>query len=835
MPKSSHLFVWSADPWSTLWLRAVGAVVLGLLLPTAVFANPTVQDQAALKTLSKQFTQAVRPILRRYCVDCHSAADPSGGITLEGFQQPESIFQAVRTWQKVARTQQHQQMPPAELDQPDSHQRQTLISFGHSVAAVLDQVEPFDPGPVVFRRLTRRQYGNSIEDLFGIQFDVAAAVGLPADPTAFGYDSIGSTLEIPPLLMEKYVAAADEVLDRVILNQPTVIAHRFDKLKFQLQGTMPEGPGKDGPIPPATEVDHGTRLFRVNAKVPLPISLTQPGYYRLKIRGWGHKGPKWIQWQPNLGVQLSGTIRKSLSLLGTKQKPSTTSTLLDLPAGEVELSLLFLNAVHGPRWVNNKDRFRLVGLTSLELTGPVSPSGVEADPKAHQRLFSLKLVDANRPEEADKAQPLTARQRAERIIWRLARRAFRRPVSQEEVDRLLRLFDLAQRRNLSFEQSVRLMVKATLISPHFLFRIEGNAESADQFAVDRISDDELATRLSYFLWGTMPDEELLQQAAAGRLSDPNVLRQQVKRMLDSSRENALVDDFAVQWLHLQELETALPSEEFFSDFTARARASMRREVLMFWQNLIRDNRSLLELIDSDYTYTNRDLWKIYQFGSWEDEFHRQSIDKRHHPERGGLLGMGAVLAMTSHVARNSPTRRGKWVLDVMLGDPPPPPPANVEQIDESGDKAQAKSFRELLAIHADESSSCAGCHRKMDPLGFALDNFNPIGRWQRARDGQPIDATGVLPDGRKVRGVVQLKELLMDQKDQFARNLIEQMLIYALGRELSYRDRPTVARILKRLQQNDYRMRELILGVVESYPFQYRRHPDAVLSLTALD
>ncbi len=387
------------------------------------------------------------------------------------------------------------------------------------------------------------------------------------------------------------------------------------------------------------------------------------------------------------------------------------------------------------------------------------------------------------------------------------------------------IYDQAVSRKMNHETAVRYVLKAVLLSPYFLFRIEADATAQ---GAQPVSGHELATRLSYFLWGTMPDAALRAAADAGDLRQPDVLRQQIDRLLsDPKAIETLSFDFAVQWLHLEMLDHALPSEDNFPKFDANARAGMRREVMMFLQHLIRENRPVHELIDSDYTFTGRPLTPIYGFGGYQPEFKQEKIDKNRHPYRGGLLGMGAIHAMNSHVARNMPTRRGNWILGVMLGDPPPPPPANVEQIDEGADKSKAKDFRELLALHADESKTCAGCHRKMDPLGFALDNFNPIGQWENERNGKKIDASSVLPDGRKIEGAVELKKILFEDKDRFVWNLTEQLMIYALGRDVTWGDRPSIARIVAATRADGYRIQTLIRGVVESYPFQYRLPVDA--------
>jgi len=780
--------------------------MLGYAALADEFATPE------LKQTAKQFHEDVLPILDQYCLHCHTTDSPSGNVALDRFDSSRQMFAHVRTWLKMAQTQQDKFMPPQQEEQPTAAERKVLVTWAESLGKHLDEKPPSDPGQVVFRRLNRLQYNNTMRDLLGVDYDVATAVGLPEDPVAFGFNNIGTALEIPPLQLEKYLAAADQMLARAVDTKPQSVTFDIAQADFDLTGEMPEGPGKDGPIPPATEVVDGYRLFRLNSTHHFPLKIERAGTYRLTLAAWGHKGPKWIKWQPDLAISVNGQVRKSISVLGVRESPGEEELTLRLPAGEVDLAIEFVNAEIGPKWAENDHRFRHLGWKSLVVTGPVSPQGIVPSQEAHEKIFIAEPSDKLSPREA-----------ARKILTRFATRAFRRPVEPSEVDRLLTIFDMAQAEGSSFEESVRYALKGVLVSPQFLFRVEQAPRGSEP---QRVSDYELASRLSYFLWNTMPDAELFRLAEENRLHEPEVLREQVARLLADPRSQIFVHDFAEQWLHLDELDHALPSEEFFPEFTSRTRHAMRTEVLMFMDHLVRENRSVIDLLDSDYSFTNRDLVRIYRYGNSQHEFQKSEINKRRNPERGGLLGMGGILAMTSHVSRNSPTRRGKWVLDVIIGDPPAPPPPDVEQIDEGSDKNDAQSFRELLSLHADESSTCAGCHRKMDPLGFALDQFNPIGRFERQRDGQQVNATGVLPGGRELNGIVELKEVLLEQKSQFVRNLTEQMLIYALGRELTFEDRPAVARIVERLEKNDYQMQALIYGIVESYPFQYQRGAD---------
>ena len=794
-------------------------LVFGQLVPasadeTAAFDKTATVD--SVKSLTRhygRFTAEVAPVLEEYCVFCHTSDDPSGSVSLEGMNDPAELLAAFRRWQKIVRTQKNAEMPPADMDQPSAEQRKLLISFGEQLAESLDEAEPFDPGPAIFRRLNRNQYNNTVRDLFGIDYDAAAAVGLPEDQKAFGYDTIAAALDIPPVLMEKYVNAADEILARAVATRPEAQVFEAEKLAIQTEGELPTDHRKGFPVPPPTEKAEGFLKTRLKTVFPLSVDLSESGNYALKVHAWRH-GKK----RPDLTVKVNGMVQRILPIVAIQQKPETVEVPLTLPEGPVEIKVVFSNPYHGKSWEKEK-RFLTLAVDRFELVGPVTRVGVRANPEAHRRLFIRHPDDVTPP-----------RQAASEIIARFGLRAFRRPLTDAEQARFITLFDLAQSREKSFEASVRLMLKAVLLSPHFLFRIEQERDANRPYAVYEVDSYEMASRLSYFLWSSMPDEELFNLAAEGNLNDPKVLQQQVERMLADEKSDSLVEDFFAQWLQLEELDHALPSQENFPEYDAQMKASMRGEVIAMVEHLVREGKPVTDLIDADYSFVDRTLRGFYRMDGHRErgQYKKVTINKKRYPERGGLLGMGAVLSMTSHVGRNSPTMRGNWILSVMLGDPPPPPPANVEQISEDGESGQAaRTFRELLAKHADQSSSCAGCHRKMDPLGYALDNFSPIGRWETKREGHPIDASGVLPDGRTVDGAVELKELLMSQRDRFVQNLTEQMMIYGLGRNLDYYDRPAVARIVQAVKQDNYSMKTLTAEVVQSYPFRHRKNSTA--------
>lgn len=424
------------------------------------------------------------------------------------------------------------------------------------------------------------------------------------------------------------------------------------------------------------------------------------------------------------------------------------------------------------------------------------------------------------------SKDLRAHDAAREILLRFLPRAYRRPIEPGELDRMLVLFDAAQKKGESFEESVRWTLKAVLVSPHFLFRIETDREPKGSNKSYRISDPELASRLSYFLWSSQPDDVLLDLARQGRLSESAELQRQVKRVLADRRAHALTEGFAAQWLQLRKLADARPTTEFFPTFTANLRQAMADEVHAFFDKLREEDRSVLELLDADYTYVNEELARHYGIaGVKGPRMQRVTLTPR--DRRGGLLGMAAVLTLTSHTSRTSPTLRGKWILEAIQGTPPAPPPPDVGKINDDQTRGrEARTFRELLARHA-RQASCAACHQRIDSLGFGLENYDAIGRWRDSGGPQRINAAGELPGGLRFDGPQELKQLLLKRKDRFVRNLTEQMLTCALGRQLEYYDDATVRQITEQLERDNYRFATLVLGIVQSFPFQYRRNADA--------
>jgi len=433
-----------------------------------------------------------------------------------------------------------------------------------------------------------------------------------------------------------------------------------------------------------------------------------------------------------------------------------------------------------------------------------------------------EILEAAKPERifiVKSSFLISKRSAARQIIEHFALRAFRRPIEKDDVEDLLGLYDRAVKRGESHEEGVKLAIKAVLVSPNFLFRIEVNRNTAEPY---RINDHELATRLSYFLWSSMPDDRLLAVAAQKRLHEPKVLQAEVHRMLQSPKAKAFAENFATQWLRVKELKTsAQPDRRRFPEFTTELRDAMYAEPIEFFHSLLREDRSLLEFIDSDYTFVNADLARHYGIEGVEGgQFQRVNLTDRN---RGGLLGMGGVLTLTSYPLRTSPVLRGKWVLEEIIGAPPPPPPPLIKSLPRDDKPKDGLTLRQRLEKHR-EDAACAACHKRMDPIGFGLENFDAIGRWRTEIADQPVDASGEMTTGEKFTGPVELKKILLERRNEFARNLIEKMLAYALGRGLEIYDMPTVRAITKTLAKDGYRTETLVVEIAKSYPFQYRRN-----------
>ena len=746
--------------------------------------------------------QPQKAFVEKYCVGCHNEKSRAGDLSLSQLGA-EEVAAHREVWEKVAWRLRTRSMPPTGLPRPDENGYKAMTS---SLEGALDREAALHKNPGrtdTFRRLNRTEYHNAIRDLFALDVDVSSL--LPSDDSSHGFDNI-TVSELSPTLLERYLSAAQKISRLAI-------------------GTLPRGPGGDTIVLPAdlTQEEHFDELpFGTRGGTAIRYTFPQDGEYEIQLR---------LARDRNEHVEgLSGIHKLELSLDGARVQVYTVNpppsgqdhskvdaelnVRVPVKAGAHELAATFLKKPSAlletdrqPYQAHfNMDRHPRVqpALYSISVTGPYNSKG-PGDTASRQRIFVCRTSD-------DAC--------AKRILLTVARRAWRKPVVDTDIEAPLRFYRDA-RKDIGFENGIEMGLRAVLVSPRFLFRVEQDPESLPAGTAYHLSDTELASRLSFFVWSSIPDDELLDAAAKGTLKQPAVLEKQVRRMLADPRSDALVNNFADQWLYLRNLASASPDARTFPDFDDNLRQAFRRETEMFFESIMREDRSVLDLLRANYTYVNERLAKHYEIPNvYGSRFRRVTFAPNDH--RGGLLSQGSILTVTSYATRTSPVIRGKWVLSNILGTPPPPPPPNVPPLKEIAEHGQAITVRERLAAHRDKPA-CAGCHKLMDPIGFSLENFDAVGKWRSAENGVSVDAAGGLPDGGNFHGLEGLKQALLSRPELFVTTTTEKMMTYALGRGMEPFDGPAVRRIVQDAKGGDYRFSSLVLGIVNSVPFQMRR------------
>jgi hypothetical protein len=721
------------------------------------------------------FTAAVQPFLRRNCVGCHNESLTSGGLNLTQYlaATTANALHDRDRWEQVAQKLRAGEMPPKGMPRPPADQINAVVKWVESSYARIDRDAPSDPGRVTAHRLNRYEYNNTVRDLLGLDLDGSG--DFPVDPYGYGFDNIGDVLSLSPVLTEKYLKAAEHIANIAI---PSA-----EPIKPVMSRYLAERMGQ-------------ARQLHIKAMHEFPAD----GEYTLRSA--------WFQGL-KVGVKLEGRLyldgkeisHHPLSVYTEMDRGFETSGLR-VTAGrhKIEADITYDGVLKDPPY-----------LEYLQVYGPNSPIPIQ-DIAAYRRIF----VCSQHTSEC-----------AQRIIESVARRAYRRSPAKSEIDELVGLVRIAQGRGDSFESGIRLALEAILINPNFLFRIEQDPARAGP--THRIADIELASRLSYFLWSSMPDDELLGLAVQDRLHVPETLHAQIKRMLSDPRSHALVENFGGQWLQFRNLDVLQPDPQKFPGFDADLREAMRTETELFFAAIIREDRSILDFLDGRFTYLNERLAKHYGIpGVKGREFRRIELDGG---QRSGVLTQASVLTVSSYPTRTSPVIRGKWVLENLLDTPPPPPPPDVPPLNEAAIGATL-SMREQLENHR-SNPACAGCHARMDPIGFGLENYDAIGRYRTSEGKFPIDSSGALPGGKSFAGAAELKTILRDDPQVFTRALSEKLLTYALGRGLESYDRAAVATIMDRVQQNGYRFSALVQAIVDSVPFEMRRTGELNLSKAA--
>ena len=750
-------------------------------------------------------------------------------------------------------------MPPADAPRPSPEARLELAGW---LERELDAAAEANPNPgrtEPFHRLNRTEYRNAVRDLLALDVDVSEL--LPADDASYGFDNIAGVLKLSPTLLERYLTAADEVSRLAVGTGSPFVAidwfrvpedrsqeRRLPGLPFGTRGgtAIDYAFPQDGVYEIAAELQRdlneqvplyaedqtleiaidGERvaLFTLPA-VPVPepqaapaadgAAPQEPAISQIAVRLRLSAEERRIRNRIDEGWRVRVPVKA-----GTRRV--TAAFIARTAAVEETPRLPFLRPF--PAGVNIPETRSGAYLRAVEISGPYDPSGVTETP-SRARIFTCRPAAAavgaavqSRSSPAD-PQPATRACAAE-ILTNLARRAYRRPVTAGDVEPLLAFFDDGFAQG-GFDAGIQLALKRLLVSPEFLFRIELDPDGVAPGAAYAVDDVALASRLSFFLWSSIPDDELLAAAERGRLSDPAELERQVHRMLADPRAAAFTTSFAGQWLYLRNLAAAVPVQSYFPDFDDTLRDGLRRETELFFESIVREDRSALDLLRADYTFLNERVAKHYGIANVKGA-HFRRVELPEDSPRRGLLGHGSILTVTSYPDRTSPVVRGKWILENLLGTPPPPPAPNVPPLRATDGQGTIVSMRERLAAHRD-NPNCAGCHALMDPLGFGLENFNAVGQWRTIGDaGEPIDAAGTLPDGTPFASVDELRDALL-ASDAFVTTLTEKLLTYALGRGVEHYDQPAVRKIVRQAAAEDYRFSALVKGVVRSAPFRMRR------------
>jgi hypothetical protein len=741
----------------------------------------------------------------RYCLECHNSDDKAASLDLEAIES-EDVDRHSKAWEAVVRKLVARQMPPARRTRPVEREYDAVVS---SIADALDRgaAEHPDPGRTEsLRRLDRTEYQNAIRDLLALDVDATAL--LPGDASTHGFDNM-TAVDLSPAILERYLTAAQ----------------RISRLAVGSPGRSPGG-DTIRIRPDLTQEEHVEGLpIGTRGGALIPYTFPQDGEYEIRLRLARDRNEhiEGLREPHDLEVILD---RRRMALLTvtppkTEREHQTADERLKarirVTAGPHQIGVAFLkNPFSLPETKRqpyqahyNMHRHPRLSpaLYQVSITGPYHAEG-HGDTPSRRRIF---ICAPREPGEEEAC--------ARRILATLLRRAYRRPVTDADFRKPMEFFREARAEG-DFDAGIEAALGAVLVSPQFLFRIEPDPPGVAPHSVYPVPDVQLASRLSFFLWSSIPDDELLDLAACGELGRPEVIERQVRRMLADPRSRSLVADFAGQWLHLRNLESMTPDLRLFPDFDDNLRQAFRRETELLFEGVLREDHSVLDLLKSDHTYLNERLARHYGIPHVQGSRFRR-VPVGDDSMRGGLLRQGSILTVTSYATRTSPVIRGKWILENLLGTPPPAPPANVPALKDNT-VADSLSVRERLAEHR-RNAACAGCHQLMDPVGFALENFDAVGRWRAVEEGKPIDATGGLPDGSRFEGVTGLEQALLRRPELFVGTLAEKLLAFALGRVVEHSDAPAVRKIVRDARTNDYRFSSLIMGIATSTPFRLRR------------
>ena len=797
-----------------------GPAIVAACIATAGLAWVKAAGQQASSRPAPPSPEAYRQVLTQYCAGCHNSriktSATQSGVVFDDADLTR-IASHPELWEKVLRKLQTRVMPPQGAPRPDENTYHALTAWLESQLDSAAAAHPH-PGRPLLHRLNRAEYANAIRDVLALDINVAAL--LPPDDSAYGFDNIADVLGLSPSLQERYLSAAETISGLAVgdVHAATPVTETFNVRQDLSQNQHVEG------LPLGTM--GGTLIrhtFPVDGSYDVKVRFFRTNFGNL--RGLEHPHPVELA-VDGRRIRIA-TIGGDDDLNAAFEKPTDTADAIDarfavrLPvtAGVHTLTLAFVENLPladttrlQPFLRSSYDTLDWTGRPHLDrvtITGPFDVTG-PGDTPSRRRIFTCT--------PAQKGDLACARQ----ILATLTRRAYRQPVANADLQPVIDFYQQA-RKTGTFESGIEAALQLVLASPKFIFRIEADPANVPASGVYHINDIELASRLSFFLWSSVPDDELLDVAGRGKLRDPAVLEQQVRRMLADAKSEALVSNFAGQWLQLRNLKTLLPNSDEFPDFDDNLRQAFLRETELFFASIIREDRPALDLMTAGDTFVNERLARHYGMrGIYGSQFRRVNVTD---DARRGLLGKGAILAVTSHATRTSPVVRGKWILENVLGTPPAPPPANVPSLKENEAGRVPKTVREQMAEHR-ANPVCASCHKVMDPLGFALENFDAVGAWRTREVGGSIDASGQLADGTAIDGVVTLRQTLMRRPEVFASTLTEKLLTYALGRGLDEHDMPAVRRVVHESARANYRFSSIVLGIVNSAPFEMREQQD---------
>jgi hypothetical protein len=795
--------------------RKSGSLRVALLLGAVVAAGCQPSDE--------ELAARYEGVVRTYCLECHDSAGREAGLSLENVDLTNIAAHAT-VFENVARKLRGRQMPPSGGPRPDAKTTDGFVAYLERRLDDVALAAP-EPGQASIHRLNRTEYGNAVRELLGVEVD--AAEFLPADDEGYGFDNIADVLRVSPSLLEQYLAASAKIAALAVGDPDAAAVTSVYRAPSDLaQASHVEG------LPLGTR---GGLLIRHN--FPLDGEYEFDVFLLRNIVGymtgleWAHELEIAVDGERVFLAQVGGEADNAMSdanmSAAANEIDARLRTRTFVTAGPHDVTVAFLERsaaeTHEPlelhtRNLDLQDMNGLPVVDYVNVRGPFNAVGVGNTP-SRERIFTCRPAD-----EA------TARVCATEILSTLARRAYRRQPTEEDVSQLLGFYDTAAARG-GFDAGIESALRVVLTSPKFLFRDEPDPQGAAPGSLYALDDAALASRLAFFLWSAPPDDELLELAAQGQLSETHLFDEQVTRMLADPRATALVDNFAGQWLFLRNLQSARPDVEEFPDFDDNLRQAMRRETELLFENVMREDRSVIELLTADYTFVNDRLAKHYGISSiYGSHFRKVPVSDE---ARRGLLGHASILTVTSYPNRTSPVLRGKWVLENVLGTPAPPPLPNVPALEENEAGHVARTLRERLEEHR-ANPVCATCHDVMDPIGLGLENFDAIGRWRTREPGGEVDTRGQLANGTPIDGAAELREALTADPEQFARVFTAKLLTYALGRGLEAYDLPTVRRIVREAEGDDYRFAALVKGVVNSVPFRMRRAqgPGAVPAAT---